>query len=242
VGAALAVRVKAWTKPLPCLAAGVLLGLCATHIHQRGEAGDLSREQVGLLHGLAAQWLKEAQSLRRQLNSADGEIAIERGARVELEDQLRASTVVVGQLQDRLDFYEQLLPAGPAGIVTLRGVRVQRAPQGLRYQVLLTRSARPHASSFQGMLQFIANGVSDGQPRTIELAPPTTMSAAGGGPTRGQADAASSASSQLQLNFDRYQRNEGILTLPQGFIPTDVMVNVVQEGVVRASQITYSPF
>jgi hypothetical protein len=239
--AILAVFSRRWGVPASCLAVGLLLGMSTAHIRPPGARGGLDREQSGLLHGLAAQWLDEVRFLREQLNSADGELAIERGARIQLEDQLQASSAAAGQLRQQLDFYEQLFPAGPAGAVAVRSVRVERAAQGLHYRVLLTRSARVGALPFQGGLQFIADSVGEGRHQAIELTPAASLPA----PDNSLAGGASGKTlglEQLRLDFDRYQRNEGILSLPQGFIPAAVTVNVVQEGVVRASQTIYPPF
>jgi hypothetical protein len=38
------------------------------------------------------------------------------------------------------------------------------------------------------------------------------------------------------LEVDQYRSSEGILALPPGFMPTEVAVNVVQNGAVLAAQ------
>jgi hypothetical protein len=226
--------------------------------------GAIPADQATALRATLEQAEVQQQALRGQLVTADAELAIERAARRALEDNLAALQVQAGQLRDRLAFYDQLLPAGPAGTVSIRAVEITRVPAGLRYRVLLMRSARPGLPPFIGALQFMATGTLAGKDVRIPLAAlqaapevpvsvaadtPADGSGPGAGP-RGETripprDAPAPAASQpapesgaaaVSVHVDQYLSSEGILALPEGFSPSSADVNVVQDGVVLATQ------
>ncbi len=220
-----------------------------------GQMVMLTEEQVQAQDASLRQREAEARFLRAQLDTADGEIAVERAARQELETQLRASQAEVGRVRDQLAFYEQLLPPGPAGSIDIRGAEFSRVGGGLRYRVLLMRSGRGE-SAFSGELRFQANGIQQGQMVTVALSPQqvkTDEAAAPAAvlpPAAAQAVPAEEASAAmvanganggngtglLALNFDQFQRSQGVLALPEGFVPESVTVTVLEEGTVRATR------
>lgn len=167
-----------------------------------------------------------------QLDTADGELVIERAARQELETQLRAAQAEVGRVRDQLAFYEQLLPAGPEGSVDIRGVQIDREGGGLRYKVLLMRSGRSGGAPFAGALRFQATGVLKGETVTVDLAPMQVKAEIG--PVTATGETTSAAS--LALQFDQYQRSQGILAVPEGFVPESVTISVLEGETVRASR------
>lgn len=167
-----------------------------------------------------------------QLDTADGELVIERSARQELETQLRVAQAEVGRVRDQLAFYEQLLPAGPEGSVDIRGVQIDREGGGLRYKVLLMRSGRNGGTPFAGALRFQATGVFKGETVTVDLAPMQVKAETGPVTTTGETTTAAS----LALQFDQYQRSQGILAVPEGFVPESVTVSVLEGETVRASR------
>jgi len=167
-----------------------------------------------------------------QLDTADGELVIERAARQELETQLRAVQAEVGRVRDQLAFYEQLLPPGPEGSVDIRGVQIDREGGGLRYKVLLMRSGRNGGASFAGALRFQATGVLKGETVTVDLAPLQVKAETGPVTVTGESTTAAS----LALQFDQYQRSQGVLAVPEGFVPESVTVSVLEGDTVRASR------
>nr|WP_255592783.1 DUF6776 family protein [Bordetella sp. BOR01] len=218
------------------LAVGLAVGAAAGYRHARQSAAAtdtvvVTAEQVAAQDAAIRQSQAESRFLRAQLDTADGEISVERAARQELELQLRSAQDELGRVRDRLAFFEQLLPPGPEGAVDIRGAEIQREGQGLKYRVLLMRSGRSE-TPFTGMLRFQAAGVLKGETVSVDLAPmqlkadtpadPGAVPAAGGGP--------------LALQFDQYQRSEGVLELPQGFVPETVTISVLEGSTVRASR------
>lgn len=225
-------------RRLSGLAAGIVLGAAAVLGYQYtvAPAGGLTAEQGAALQADAARGRADTQFLRSQLDTADGELAVERAARRELDEQMRAAQADAGQLRDRLAFYEQLLPPGPEGTVDVRRFDLESQPQGLRYRVLLMRSGRAGSAPFVGTLQFMAEGVKHGENVTIELTP---LQSRGDEPAPAAREATSGV---LALDFDQYQRNQGVLGIPDDFVPVSVTVNVLEGTVVRASRVTRLSF
>ena len=216
------------------LALGVALGVAGTSLYVRHQA----RASVAAAASdpLPSSAQEEAMRQQRtqlrftqgQLDAADGELVIERAARQELETQLRAAQAEVGRVRDQLAFYEQLLPPGPEGSVDIRGAQVERAGQGLRYKVLLMRSGRNGGAPFSGALRFQAVGTLKGETVTVELAPMQVKSEATPAPD--------GVAAGLALQFDQYQRSQGMLALPEGFVPESVTITVLEGDTVRATR------
>ncbi|WP_459616879.1 DUF6776 family protein [Bordetella sp. 2513F-2] len=216
------------------LCAGLALGAGAGYRYARqpgAAAVVLPSEQASARQEAVQQREAELRYLRSQLDTADGELSVERAARTELEAQLRAAQAESGRLRDQLAFYEQLLPPGPEGSVDLRAVEVQHAGAGLRYKILLMRSGRSE-QPFSGALRFEAAGVLKGETVSVELAPLQVR-------PEGEGSAAAvdpAAPAPLPLQFEQYQRSEGMLALPEGFVPEAVTVSVLEGATVRAAR------
>lgn len=232
-----------WPFVLVALAVGLAGGAWGGYEYAHHSAKALSSavvtaQQLAAQDAAVLQSQAENRFLRAQLDTADGEIAVERAARQELEVQLRAGQEELGRVRDRLAFFEQLLPPGPEGAVDIRGAEIHRDGQGLKYRVLLMRSGRSE-TPFTGSLRFQATGVLKGDVVSIDLSPmqlkmdgdvPSSESAASAGATPAEANG------PLSLKFDQYQRSEGVLDVPEGFVPEAVVVSVLEGTTVRASR------
>lgn len=246
-------RASALAGVLAVLAlAGILTGFFV--LFRPATDGAAEQARLAALQARADQNQAQVQALRGQLAASDADLAVERAARRTLEDSLAALQAQAGQLRDRLAFYDQLFPAGPAGTVSIRAVEIARVPAGLRYRVLLMRSARPGLAPFVGSLRFVATGMRDGAEVRVPLAPlqadpgPDSAAVAPTAPAQaapadaGEAAAADGASAAtgssvlVPLEVGQYRSSEGILALPPDFTPTEVAVEVVQDGAVQTSQ------
>lgn len=187
-------------------------------------------EQLAAQNAAVHQSQTESRFLRAQLDTADGEIVVERAARQELEVQLRAVQDELGQVRERLAFFEQLLPPGPAGAVDIRGAEIIRDGQGLKYRVLLMRNSASDAA-FEGSLRFQALGLLGGNEISVDLSPMQLKADEVTGIV-----STTAATDPLSLRFDKYQRSEGVLSLPDGFVPETVVVSVLEGNTVRASR------
>ena len=225
------------TRVFVGLLIGVLLGGSASFFYARKlyrpqDAVVISARQAEVQEEVMRQQSTQLRYTQGQLDTADGELVIERAARQELETQLRTVQAEVGRVRDQLAFYEQLLPPGPEGSVDIRGVEIDRSGGGLRYKVLLMRSGRNGGSPFSGALRFQATGVLKGETVKVDLAPMQVKAESGSVAIPGD----NVQTSPLALQFDQYQRSQGILALPEGFVPESVTVSVLEGDTVRASR------
>lgn len=216
---------------------GVLVGGIAGFFHARQlyrpqDAVVISVQQAEAQDEAMRQQATQLRYIRGQLDKADGELVIERSARQELETQLHAAQAELGRVRDQLAFYEQLLPPGPEGSVDIRSMQIDREGGGLRYKVLLMRSGRNGGTPFAGALRFQATGVLKGETVTVDLAPMQLKAETGLVTATGENLTAAS----LALQFDQYQRSQGILAVPDGFVPENVTVSVLEGETVRASR------
>jgi hypothetical protein len=168
----------------------------------------------------------EIRRLRTQLDTADGELAIERSARLALETELRTAQNEVGVVRDQLAFYERLFPPGPEGSVELRGAAINRQGSGLRYKVLLMRTGK---GIFHGMLRFQSTGMRQGKMVSLDLEPMQLKS-------EGDQPLPDGPAHLLAVQFKYYQRSQGILGLPDGFVPDSVTISLLEGETVRASR------
>lgn len=207
-------------------------------------AGTASTPEERALQANVQQKEAELRFLRAQLDTADGQIAIEQGARQTMEQSMRALQEEIGGLRERLAFFEQLLPPGPAGSVSVRGMDVKLQGDALSFTTLVTRQGQG-LPEFSGLLRFSATGLQNGSPVTIALHPVTAAGSAVGAvagaasgsnaPTEADTEASEVHNAALVLRFDQYQRNQGVLAIPPGFVPESVTVQVLEGDSVRAA-------
>ena len=188
----------------------------------------------------AVQALSAAQAtLRTERDRREGERLVESATRQGLERNVHARDAELASLRAQIAFYEQLLPSGPPGTVSIRGFTVESVPELLRYRVLLMRSGRPSGDAFEGRLQFVAEGVQDGETRTVNLEPLVVSEPASAEPLQekdGQAPVQPGTNDTLAVSFVQYQRSQGLLAVPKDFQVRSVTLNVLEGNVVRASR------
>lgn len=174
----------------------------------------------------------EAAAARAFADAVAGQLAIEESTRKGLEASLRSTQTELGRAREQLAFFDQLLPPGPKGAVSIRALDIERVGPALQYRVLLMRNAQ-NDELFKGRMQFMANGTLDGKTVKIPLEPAQLK----GGP-----DApVPSVSDGLDLSFEQFQRSGGLLSLPEGFTPRTVTLNVLEGSTVRVSRSVNVP-
>ena len=231
--------ILAWvTGAVLLVGAGALVG---AYIAWRpsGEALALQIRTERAAHAQAvSDWDAQLQTAVRRAEQVRGELGVERAARIELERTLQKAEQDLGQMRDKLAFYEQLLPPGPQGSIDVRAFDVQTQPGALSFRVLLMRSGKP-GERFSGSLQFVATGLRDGQPETLVLKPLQAQVRGGGSAAAPVGESASSvdqAPDVLKLEFDQFQRSQGLLALPEGFAPQTLTVRVVEGDIILATR------
>lgn len=197
------------------------------------------------------------------LAALEGRFLVEESTRRGLETSLRTAQAELGRAQDTVAFYEQLMPPGPGGAVSVRALDVERSGPHLRYRLLLMRSGS-NDKPFQGVLQFRAVGRLNGKEISVELQPitvpdagaepaakPSESAARPGAETATAsatepvaepvADSSTANAGPLSLEFSEFQRSSGVLGLPPGFEPKSVTVNVLEGRTLRVSRSVELP-
>ena len=184
-----------------------------------------------------SQFEMQLQAAQSRIDQVQSEIMIERTTRTELEKKLSDSQRDLGRLKDNLAFYEQLLPPGPQGAIDLRAVDIALQGQALSYRVLLMRSGKP-GERFSGRLEFIARGRQQNEEVTHVLSPLQAASAqsVAGQESQVKSSVSESPSEWLKLDFEQFQRVQGMLAIPAGFEPQSITIRVLDGDIVLASR------
>jgi len=144
---------------------------------------------------------------------------MERAAHKQLAAQVQSLAAENARLEEDLAFFDDLLPSGPVSEgVSIRRLKIELLPPNqLRYRLLIMRRGN-NAQNFSGSLSLSLSVMQSGKP--VVLAFP------------GKDDKAE----PFRLEFRRYQRIEGILTLPEGVQVKNAQARVLENGKVRAQQ------
>lgn len=167
---------------------------------------------------------------KAQMAKQQGQLDIEAATRHTLESTLDKQQRELGQTRDQLAFYEQLIPPGPTGVVAIRAFDVQREGDFLRYRVLLSRN-NAAGEVFNGRMRFMGNIQGDANTGKIELSAAKVDTA----PT-GQGTPADTSNDPFALAFEQFQRSQGVLQWPPGAEIQSVTLQIIEDGVIRATQ------
>lgn len=208
------------------LACGMLIGGLVAHFGFERPALEAAHAKLRVVE-------RERASLQERVNESgraavvlQGQLLVEESTRRGLESALRSTQEELGRAKDALAFYEQLIPPGPKGAVTIRSLDAERVGPHLSYRVLLMRSGS-NEKPFQGKLQFLAEGTRDGEQVSIELQPFLA-----GEEEKNDAG----ANELLAVELENFQRGSGVLAVPPGFEPRALTVNVLEGRNIRATR------
>lgn len=229
------------------LAVALLLGLALGYGGSRYMLDSGQRQYEDLKKQLdvtAAQHLYDLNAAMMRADAFEGRLAVEESTRKSLEATLQATQQDLGRARDQLAFFNQLLPPGPNGSISIRALDIQRQGSILSYKTLLMRNA-PSDTAFNGLMEFVANGTEKGKAVKITLEPAQAADMRASTNAAAQVDAASAGSKaepqKLELSFDQFQRSEGLLSIPAGFVPKTVTLNILEGKTVRVSRTVSLP-
>lgn len=205
---------------------GFVAGGLAMHFGMHGP----QMAQMHALEAHAAMAHAEQADMQTGLATLRSQLEVEVGTRAALQDSLMEVQQELGRTRDQLAFYEQLIPPGPAGSVTIRAFDVQRQGDVLNTRVLLTRNA-PGQSAFKGRMRFVVSGRQGAKAVKMEFpaAAPTPPAAISKSRQTPSVDT-------FALAFEQFQRSTDVLRLPPGFVPESVTLDILEEGVIRATR------
>jgi hypothetical protein len=204
------------------------IGFAAAQHIQLGQAAQQYSSLQTEFDVTVAQLRYDMLKLAAEKEALQSRLSVEQSTRRSLEASLQLAQGDLARANERLAFYDQLLPPGPSGSVSIRALNIEPNGTFLAYRVLLTRNAQP-GSAFNGHVEFVANAEKNGESVKITLSPAT-------GQAEEEAVSANNAALSLPVTFDQFQRLEGLLTMPEGLSLTTVTLNVIEEGAVRVSR------
>jgi hypothetical protein len=179
----------------------------------------ISAEEAHRLEGQAAQAQAERDKVVNVLGTAENQLAMEKAAHQQLAAQVQSLTAENARLEEDLAFFDSLFPSGPASEgVSIRRLKIELlSPNQLRYRLLVMRRGN-YAQDFKGSLSLLLQVTQSGKPAILAFP--------------GKDD----KPEPFQLEFRRYQRIEGILTLPEGVQVKSAQARVLENGKVRVQQ------
>jgi len=154
-------------------------------------------------------------------NSIESRMSIERSAQQQLANQVRALEIDNARLKEDLAFFDGIANKGEASGVAIKRLTVEPddVPRQMRYRILVTQGGK-QTRDFTGTLQLILTLQQGGKAVIINLP-----------------DSDPRADRKVfQVNFRRYQRLEGSLTIPEGATLKQVQARVLEGSMVRAQQ------
>ena len=234
---------------------GVAIGGGLTYYQQQAE---LRREQdmwqtrlTDQTEQAESQAIINYQAIENLYNEQKAKVLIDNAMIAQYSREIEGLNDEVTRLNGELAFYEEMIPAGPDGAVSLRAFDAHQEGMYINFKVMLSVSGRGVQEPFSGRLQFTATGQRDGEELTIDLYPevlPVVDPLSEGGSLIGSIAQGNSEklggadlkvaemSPILELNFTRIQRREGLLVIPFGFSPTEVTLKVLEGNRVKLSK------
>lgn len=179
----------------------------------------ISAEAAENLKVEAARARAEGDKAAGSLSTAENQLAMERAAHQQLAAQVQSLTAENARLEEDLAFFDSLLPSGPASEgLSIRRLKFELVPPNqLRYRLLIMRRGN-NTQDFKGSLALSLAVTQAGKPAVLAFP--------------GKDDKAE----PFRLEFRRYQRIEGILTLPDGAQVKNAQARVLENGKVRVQQ------
>ena len=148
--------------------------------------------------------------LRRKLTVVSREQQVERIAYGRIGEQLRRLQSTILSLREEVAFYRDIV--GPDGE---KGIQVQSLvvdpdgrERGFRFQLVLTRGGKSDKVA-EGSVSLSVSGELQGKSRRLSFR-----------------DLSAPSSDALEFSFKYFQRLQGHMTLPAGFVPRRVYVQV----------------
>ena len=158
--------------------------------------------------------VEDNDSLRKRVMVLERAQQVERTAYREVDGRLRELQDAVLALKEEVAFYRAIVSSGESKGLAVQAFVVDRdgRERGYRFQVVLTRSTK-NDKVVKGTVALSVTGEHGGQSRKLSLD-----------------ELSGPEASPLAFQFKYFQRLEGRLTLPDGFVPQRVYVQVSAPG------------
>lgn len=201
-----------------------LLAILAYGVYEQGRrdaAGDIirSKEARDALQENVRALEQNKSDLRERVAILERATQVERQAYSHVDRTLRELQDQILDLKEELAFYRGIVTArGKTQALDIQSFKVQQdGAQGqYRYKLVLTRVVK-NDKVVKGTVSLSVAGEQAGSFKELSLAQLSD---------KGEAD--------LKLKFRYFQRLEGLLTLPKGFVPHRVLLQVTTAGKKQA--------
>lgn len=172
------------------------------------EERDLLREQIEVVRG-------ESRKLREQIAVLERAQQIDKQAYREVEQSLKQAQDEMLELKSEVAFYRGIVsPVETASGLAITSFRLAGIgePRAYRFKLVLSQ-LKTNDKVVTGSARIVWEGLMDGVQKQLDL---RTLSG-------GSFD-------QLKLKFKYFQTIEGDVVLPEGFLPSRVVVEVIPDG------------
>ncbi len=215
------VRGRAFLISTIVMAVLVIVGVYNVGLYQ---GGYLSREANARQASMAA----DIANLQQDKSDLQGKIimltqtqAIDMQAYEEVRGSLKQLQEEILELRQEVEFYRGIVSPAErlAGIAIQSFTVTPMAEEGLyHYELVLTQMLK-NDKFVRGRVNIYVNGAQDGEPKKLQF----------------QAISPNN-SVKRELRFRYFQKMEGDVRLPQGFVPRDVVVEMVPKGRKQITQ------
>lgn len=220
---------------------GVTLGASGGYYYthnmmQREMLSQKSELSDELSHALMQEKIKLT-ALQSRLDTSEAQLTIDKATIAEYGSQVKKLQDDLSRTSEQLSFYDQLVPAGPQGAISVRGFDAVVEGRRVRFKVLVSRQAQA-GTVFKGELKFTATGMLKGKEATVDLIPDTVEHASTGSDSIPPVTDLKKIPPApiLELNFETIQRIQGLLMFPEGFVPHKITMRVLEGKTVRVSR------
>lgn len=208
-----------WRRMLALVAAGIAIGAGGYALSEREhETRDqqvkrLQMEQKSLLRD-NRQLSEENDDLKARLAILERSKQIDGKAYADLDTYLKQLREEILELREEVAFYRGIVSSNETKGVLIHTFIVERegATDAYRYSLVLTRNMR-NDRLISGTVNLSVSGEMHGDLKQLSLK-----------------EVSDSDDSALKFRFKHFQRLEGRMTLPKGFVPHRVVVNVQTRG------------
>lgn len=173
-----------------------------------------ARAERAKLRERIAELEAELPRLRAIADTSDSRVQVERTALGQLGQQVKTLEQENARLKEELAFFENVLPGGREGRLSIYRFRVEESgvPGEYRYRMLVMNGGGKEPRDFHGSVQLVVN-VERGSGNAVISLPESR------GPTEG-----------FKLDFKRVQRVEGLFRVEPSDKVKTVQVRVLENG------------
>lgn len=197
------------------LALGVGWFLYSFGLVQAGYNNSELAEEVELITQHNQEIEKENKKLLEQIAVLERSRQVESEAYTELDNNLKELQQEILELKEEAAFYRGIVsPSESARGLNIQSFKVDKTQedQVYRFKLVLTQVMKKD-KAVSGEVKMVLEGIKDGVPKQIPLNKLT-----GGAPLK------------LDLKFKYFQTIEGNIVLPEGLLPSRIIVDVLPRG------------